>query len=125
MNFEIFVLMFSFISFIIGISLLLYFLYLYEPKELKLSEISEEYLGTRISVTGKIIDIIKRERVNYVIITDEIKNFTITIFPDIFKLIEDKIEIGKTVKITGILSSYRGNLQIILQSQNNIKIIND
>ncbi|MEM5832593.1 MAG: OB-fold nucleic acid binding domain-containing protein [Candidatus Aenigmatarchaeota archaeon] len=125
MNFEIFVLMFSFISFIIGISLLLYFLYLYEPKELKLSEISEEYLGTRISVTGKIIDIIKRERVNYVIITDEIKNFTITIFPDIFKLIEDKIEIGKTVKITGTLSSYRGNLQIILQSQNNIKIIND
>lgn len=125
MNFEIFVLMFSFISFIIGISILLYFLYLYEPKELKPSEISEEYLGARISVTGKIIDIIKRERVNYVIITDEIKNFTITIFPDIFKLIEDKIEIGKTVKITGILSSYRGNLQIILQSQNNIKIIND
>lgn len=125
MNFENFVLMFSFISFIIGISLLLYFLYLYEPKELKPSEISEEYLGTRISVTGKIIDIIKREKVNYVIITDEIKNFTITIFPDVFKLIEDKIEIEKTVKITGILSSYRGNLQIILQSQNNIKIIND
>ncbi|MEM0476035.1 MAG: OB-fold nucleic acid binding domain-containing protein [Candidatus Aenigmatarchaeota archaeon] len=123
MNFEISVLMFSFISFIIGISLLLYFLYLYEPKELKPSEISEEYLGRRISVTGKIIDIIKRERVNYVIISDEIKNFTITIFPDVFKLIEDKIEIEKTVKITGILSSYRGNLQIILQSQNNIKII--
>lgn len=125
MNFDIFIFFISLISFIFGILLLLYYAYLSQPIRLTPSNITEDFLGKRISISGKIIEVIKKEKVNYVIITDNIKNFTITIFPDVFKEIEEEINIGNKVEIKGILSIYKGRFQIILQNPNNIIIKNE
>ncbi|MEM0243017.1 MAG: hypothetical protein QXP52_00380 [Candidatus Aenigmatarchaeota archaeon] len=106
-------------------SILLYFSYIQIPIELTPSKISEDFLGRKIRVSGSVVEIIKKEKVNYIIISDGIKNFTITIFPNVFKFIENKIYKDAKIEVIGILSVYRENLQIILQNPKNIKIIND
>lgn len=123
MNFEKMVLIISSISFVIGIFILLYFTYISQTPKFIPSTINEDFIGRKISITGKIINVVKREKVNYITISDDIKNFTITVFPDVFRIIENRISIGKKIEVTGILSVYRGNLQIILQNPENLKIL--
>lgn len=123
MNFETRMLIISSISFIIFLLLLIHYTYISEVPKLFPSNISEEYLGRKISITGKIVNIIEREKVNYIIVSDGMQNFTITIFPNVFEEIKNKVSIGKNIEVIGILSTYKNNLQIILQNSLNLKII--
>ena len=125
MKFENFLLLSSLISFVFGFSLLVYLSYYLTPPKLTPSQINENFLGNKVIVTGKVVEIIKREKVNYIIVSDEHKNFTVVVFPNVFEKIRDKIEIskGKFIEVIGIVTSYKGNLQIILQNPDNLKIL--
>jgi len=115
----------SLISFIFGFSLLIYLSYSLNPQKLTPSQINENFLGNKVIVTGKLVEIVKKEKINYIIISDENKNFTIVVFPNVFEKIKDKLEYSqqKTIEVSGILTSYKGNLQIILQNPDNLKIV--
>jgi len=125
MKLEKLLLLSSFISFIFGFSLLVYLSYSLNPQKLTPSQINENFLGNKVIVTGKVIEIVKKEKVNYIIVSDENKNFTIVVFPNVFQKIKDKLEYSKqkTIEVIGILTSYKGNLQIILQNPDNLKVL--
>jgi len=125
MKLEKFLLLSSLISFIFGFSLLIYLSYSLNPQRLTPSQINENFLGNKVTVTGKVVEIMKSEKVNYIIISDEHKNFTIVVFPNVFEKIKNEIEESrqKSIEVTGIISSYKGNLQIILQNPDNLKIL--
>lgn len=122
MNFENAILLFSSISFLFGFLLLIYIAYFLKLPELSVSNITANFLGQKISVRGKIINIIEREKVNYITISDNYKNLTIVIFPSVYKEIKNSIKINQSIKVIGILSEYKGNLQIILQNPKNLII---
>lgn len=125
MKLEKLLLLSSLISFIFGFSLLIYLSYSLNPQRLTPSQINENFLGNKVTVTGKVVEIMKSEKVNYIIISDEHKNFTIVVFPNVFEKIKNEIEESrqKSIEVTGIISSYKGNLQIILQNPDNLKIL--
>jgi len=125
MKLEKFLFLSSLISFIFGFSLLIYLSYSLNPQRLTPSQINENFLGNKVTVTGKVVEIMKKEKINYIIISDEHKNFTIVVFPNVFEKIKNEIEESrqKSIEVTGIISSYKGNLQIILQNPDNLKIL--
>ncbi|MEM5828017.1 MAG: OB-fold nucleic acid binding domain-containing protein [Candidatus Aenigmatarchaeota archaeon] len=122
MDFEKIVLIFSSISFALGFLLLIYVAYFLSFPELSVSNVTSDFLGERISVKGKVINIVERDRVNYIILSDGQKNLTIVIFPNVYKEVKNDIKINQSVKVVGILSEYKGNLQIILQNPKNLII---
>jgi len=115
----------SLISFIFGFLLLIYLSYSLNPQKLTPSQINENFLGNKVILTGKVVEIVKREKVNYIIVSDGNKNFTIVVFPNVFQKIGNEIEnsIQKYIEVTGIVTSYKGNLQIILQNPDNLRIL--
>ncbi|MFH7903878.1 MAG: OB-fold nucleic acid binding domain-containing protein [Candidatus Aenigmatarchaeota archaeon] len=122
MDFEKTVLTFSSISFALGFLLLIYVAYFLNLPELSVSNVTSNFLGEKISVKGKVANIVERDKVSYIILSDGQKNLTIVIFPSVYKEVKNDIKINHTIKVIGILSEYKGNLQIILQNSKNLII---
>ncbi|MEM0480959.1 MAG: hypothetical protein QXQ14_02125 [Candidatus Aenigmatarchaeota archaeon] len=119
MKLEKHLLLISLINFIFGFSLLIYLTYSSSPIKLSTKEISENYLNKRVEVCGKIERIEEKEKVNYVYFENS-RNFLVVIFPDVYKLVKDKLEINKSICIIGTLTIYKNNFQIILNNPNKL-----
>ncbi len=87
---------------------------------------AKNYIGESVTVSGKIVAVVKRPKVNYLNFGNNYPNqtFTAVIFPDDADEFGDLNEFrGKEVEVSGVISLYKGKPQIILTSQKQIKII--
>lgn len=87
---------------------------------------AEKFSGETITVTGKVSSVVKRPKVNYLNFGKSYPNhtFSVVIFPDALEEFGELNEYkGKEVEVSGLVSLYNGKPQIIISSQNQIRII--
>jgi len=100
------------------------------PQEVKINKIDKGMLDADIMIEGVVIEIDKSSRSNtyFLQIIDDTGKITVVIFPDNALDIEKnslKIDSLKNhrIKITGKVSSYNGNLELILKDSSSLKVI--
>lgn len=98
-----------------------------KPSDIVISPIeASAYLGKYVTVKGYVAQVTKREKVAYLNFVEEFPKspFAAVIFASRFSDFQDiqKYE-HKNVEVTGIVSTYKGNAQIILNDPSQIKVV--
>jgi DNA/RNA endonuclease YhcR with UshA esterase domain len=94
---------------------------------LKTTETADK-IGSNAYVTGYVADVNVREKVAYLNFDGRYpgNTFTAVIFPDKYEVFGDLMKYrNKTVEVKGRIGQYKGKPQIILNSKEQIKIINN
>ncbi len=87
---------------------------------------ASEYIGKFVAVRGYVAEVTKRERVAYLNFVERFPRnpFTGVIFAGKFDEFGDlDIYLHKEVEVSGLISTYKGGAQIILNDKSQIKIV--
>lgn len=117
---------------IIGL-IVIYFATLFiEPAKIEISDITPELEGRKISVVGHITQ--KREHQDghlFLTLSDGKSTIDVPLFSDMMTTLENfgisakEFKFGKKVSVGGVLEIYKGKLQIVPRSPEEIKILVD
>ena len=103
-----------------------------EPQEIRISDISAEMEGRRLLTTGYLTE--KRVHENghlFLTISDEKAKLQVPLFSDFMKslnqkgITKDDFNLGDKISVQGTLENYKGTLQIIPKSLDDVKILGD
>ena len=103
-----------------------------QPKELRLGEITPDLLGKTVTSTGKIIYRNSHPAGHiFLTISDGDNKIQVPLFSGFVNGLEDSgtstdnFKKGRTVSVTGLVSEYNGELQIIPRKYEDIVILDD
>lgn len=90
-----------------------------------ISQIDESFVGLKTKISGKIIDINEHpENHIFLKIQDQSKGtISAPIFSGVRNKLNDPIELGDNIQISGKIEKYQGKLEILPQDPNSLKII--
>jgi len=121
----------SLISSLLGIFLIYFSSLMLEAQKVRISEINFELEGKKVSTEGRIIKTYRsRKNPNYLllIISDRNSSIAVPLFSDLINSLRQKgislsqFSVGKRIFVTGMVSEYRGSLQIIPRKPNDIRL---
>lgn len=92
----------------VGIISLFFLAETLEAKEIEISEITPEYIGQTISVSGAVSTITVREGMTFMTLEEEGESFPVVFFQDI-----EDVYLDEEVLVSGKIQEYKGRLQIV------------
>ncbi|MEM5836287.1 MAG: exodeoxyribonuclease VII large subunit [Candidatus Aenigmatarchaeota archaeon] len=100
------------------------------PVEIKISRIDSSLIGRLVSTTGK-ISYVRTHSAGHIFLTlvDENSRIEVPIFSSLASKLNSNgitqydLKKGKTVRITGIIGEYKGQLQIVPRKPTDIQIL--
>ncbi|MBU5537070.1 MAG: OB-fold nucleic acid binding domain-containing protein [Candidatus Aenigmatarchaeota archaeon] len=122
----------SLISSLVGLALIYIATINLEPKQIAISEISADMEGRKISTTGYLVN--KKEHKDghlFLTVSDDKAEIQVVLFSDLMKSLSqigitpDNFKLNVKIAVKGILENYKGRLEIIPKSLNDIKILGD
>ncbi len=131
MNDEKVILLISTILAIIGM-LSIYLLSLfYKPIEIPISDLTLEYEGRKVRVKGEITRVYlnKEGTFGYLVLSDNISFVQVPLFSDLISALKKEgispryFKKGMIVEVSGIVSEYKGLLQVIPRKVDDIRLI--
>ena len=87
---------------------------------------ADQVVGRRATVAGKIVDVGHTDRIHFLNFSDDRAAFKLVIFSENSANFPQSLEeayLGKLVSVTGIVTLYAGNPQIVLRQADQIKIV--
>ena len=103
-----------------------------EPQEIQISDITADMEGRKLLTTGHLTE--KRVHENghlFLTISDDKSKLQVPLFSDFMKnlnqkgITKDDFDIGDKISVQGTLENYKGTLQIIPKSLDDVKILGD
>lgn len=124
------IVVFSLICSVLGLILIYIAAINVEPKEVKLNEITYEMIGKSVTTTGY-ITYIRHHPSGHVFLTLSLgkSNVQVPLFAGFLKSLEkfgiypSSFKKGEKLKISGLVSEYRGMLQIIPRKPEDVRLI--
>ncbi|MEM5794545.1 MAG: OB-fold nucleic acid binding domain-containing protein [Candidatus Aenigmatarchaeota archaeon] len=120
--------LFCFFCSILGLILIYFSALSIQPQEVKISEITFEFVGKSVRTSGKIIYANSHPSGHlFLTITDGKKKLQVPLFSSFMEKLkerigEEELKEGKIISVTGIVSEYKGELQIIPRKVEDIKV---
>ncbi|MEM5834553.1 MAG: OB-fold nucleic acid binding domain-containing protein [Candidatus Aenigmatarchaeota archaeon] len=113
---------------ILGLILIYFSALSIQPQEVKISEITFEFVGKSVRTSGKIIYANSHPSGHlFLTVTDGKKKLQIPLFSSFMEKLkerigEEELKEGKIISLTGIVGEYKGELQIIPRKVEDIKV---
>ena len=127
-----FLLILSLLISIVGLVLIYFASVNIEPKKITVSDITADMEGRRIITTGYIVE--KRGHKDghlFLTISDNKTKIQVPLFSDFMNslnqigITEKDFKLNDRISVKGILENYKGSLQIVPKSLNDVKILGD
>jgi DNA/RNA endonuclease YhcR with UshA esterase domain len=115
------------LSSIIGLSLVYFIALSKKPAEVSISEVNEGLVGRAVTVKGFISDVkFHKDGHIFLTVSDNGTKIQVPLFSSFLsstKLDISKIKVGKKVLVSGVVDTYRGQIQIIPKKAEDFKIL--
>jgi len=117
-----------FLCSLLGLFLIYFSALKIQPQEVSLSEINFEFLGRTVKTSGKIV--YKNSHPSghvFLTISDGKKKLQVPLFSSFMEKLsetinEDELKEGRRITVTGTVSEYKGELQVIPRKVEDIKV---
>ena len=127
-----FLLTLSIFTSIVGLILIYFASINIEPQKTTISDITADMEGRRIVTTGHLVE--KREHKDghlFLTVSDNKTKIQVPLFSDFMNslnqigITEDDFQLNERISVKGIVENYKGRLQIVPKSLDDVKILGD
>ncbi len=127
-----FLLILSIFTSIVGLILIYFASINIEPQKITISDITADMEGRRIVTTGHLVE--KREHKDghlFLTVSDNKTKIQVPLFSDFMGslnqigITEDDFQLNERISVRGIVENYKGRLQIVPKSLDDVKILGD
>ena len=122
----------SLLASLIGLALIYVATINIEPQEIAISDITADMEGRKLSVTGHLVEKKRHEAGHlFLTISDDNAKIQVPLFSDFMKSLsgaginEADFHLKDKISVRGIVENYKGKLQIIPKSLNDVKILGE
>ena len=127
-----YLLLLSLVSSFVGIVLIYVASTNIEPQKISISDITADLEGRKISTTGYLVAKKPSEAGHlFLTISDKKEKIEVPLFSDFMKSLKQKgitendFRINKKISVSGTVENYKGKLQIVPKSLNDVKILGE
>jgi DNA/RNA endonuclease YhcR with UshA esterase domain len=127
-----FLVLFCFITSIIGLILIYIAAINLEPEQIELKEINIELVGRSVLSKGEIVHKKSHDAGHlFLTISDRDTNIQVPLFSGYLNslkevnITKDNLEVGKIISVSGLVSEYQGQIQIIPRRIDDVKILSE
>jgi len=127
-----FLLILSIFTSIVGLILIYFASINIEPQKITISDITADMEGRRIVTTGNLVE--KREHKDghlFLTVSDNKTKIQVPLFSDFMNSLNqagitaDDFQLNERISVKGIVENYKGRLQIVPKSLDDVKILGD
>ncbi|MEM7825518.1 MAG: OB-fold nucleic acid binding domain-containing protein [Candidatus Aenigmatarchaeota archaeon] len=113
---------------LLGLTLIYFSALKIQPEEVRISEINFEFLGRTVKTGGRIVYVNSHPSGHlFLTISDGKKRLQVPLFSSFIERLSERIEIsklkeGRVITVTGTVSEYRGELQVIPRKLEDLEV---